>query len=363
MLSCKISQPRLGLCNELFMMYQAIIEAIDDHYGTILFGRFMPDRYVEKYISLSEILDLDNLNDTVLKKHGITAYTLPLKHFAIIRAEYGYHANKIDVTHIIDKIFRDRNGNIFFSRNNRISELFTDPFVGMPKKLVITYKLNDTEHTVSYNETNGYLDRDISFILNESDFKSPKFIQCGHGLFHKTHIESYRDILPKITFHNKYYDQYNKFKNILEGKTVNVLHLKYDDITFQHYNFVYGRNDDWFKNILRDKYIDIIKNKINPEDTTFILAYNFDNEIVSFMKENNYNIAYGEKNLEGEEINALYDILTAGICNNIFITPCNLKEFNGSSFGLNICMRLNNVKKILFDPDNITADYEIINDY
>lgn len=355
MLSCKIAVKKLGLCNELFHFYQSIIEAIDDEYNVLVIGRFMPDRYNDKLISFSDIIDIDALNDNLLRKHNIKLYTCPFS-FQILKITYGYHDYTIDITDLFMSNFMDKNNNIFMNKNINLNSLVNDPCSGIPKKLKIYYQINNDSYCKIYHENGGYLNQDVKFVVNENFFELPLFTRLGGGIFHKVHREMYNYIIPKIKFKEIFYDNYNTYKTILENKCVNVLHLKFDKITFDHYNSIYGRYDDWFKNTLRDKYIDIIHKYLNPAETTFVLAYNFENEIIKFMIDNRYNILYANKNNLGEEMNALNDMITADICNNIFIGPCNLEGFNGSSFSLNICCRLNNVKRILFDPDNINID-------
>ena len=121
-----------------------------------------------------------------------------------------------------------------------------------------------------------------------------------------------------------------------------------------------------FKKTIENKYIDIIKNFIDKNDKNIILSYSLDNNVIDFLKQNNYKYYFIEKDFNiGREINAIFDLVVGKYCNNIFIGNFNFSEFillHFIIFSYCLIKRFkSNVKKILIDLDRIIVPYQIIN--
>jgi hypothetical protein len=111
-----------------------------------------------------------------------------------------------------------------------------------------------------------------------------------------------------------------------------------------------------FQNYIEQKYINIIKKYINKKDITVLLTYSTNNNVIHYLKKNEYTYYISPKIEQwGREINAIKDTSIIGLCNNIFIGNFNLKHLNGSSLSYYLINKLNpNVKYITLDLDRIT---------
>jgi hypothetical protein len=142
-------------------------------------------------------------------------------------------------------------------------------------------------------------------------------------------------------------------------KKINVIHLRMENDAIDHWSKQNNMNQPLFKRLLTVKYIELIKNNIQKEDITLILTGDINNEVVQFMKENEYNIMFVDKkfndNQNGRELNAVVDLIIGRYCNNVFI-GC-----DGSTFSELLLKYIpdvsdhGNVEKIAFDLNNILA--------
>ena len=110
-----------------------------------------------------------------------------------------------------------------------------------------------------------------------------------------------------------------------------------------------------FKNVIEQKYIQIIKNHVNKNDMNILLSFSTNNPVVQFLKQNGYNIHISSKMDEwGREVNAIKDTTSIELCNNLFIGNFNLLKLNGSSLSYYLINKLKpNMKCITIDLDRI----------
>jgi len=141
------------------------------------------------------------------------------------------------------------------------------------------------------------------------------------------------------------------------NKKINVIHLRIEEDAIDHWSSQNNMNKQVFKRILTVKYIELVKNYIQKEDITIILTGDINNDVVQFMKENDYNITFIDKkfdtNQPARELNAIVDLIVGRYCNNVFI-GC-----DGSTFSELLLKYIpdesehGNVEKITFDLNNI----------
>jgi hypothetical protein len=111
---------------------------------------------------------------------------------------------------------------------------------------------------------------------------------------------------------------------------------------------------------LQNKYIDLIKTNCSKDDIIFVLSYNLDNDVIHFLRENNYEFYISKKNIfNGREKHAIIDLLIGEKCNNVFIGNWDFTKSRGSTFSYFLYMRNNAFKNIFIDMYNIKSD-EII---
>ena len=103
-----------------------------------------------------------------------------------------------------------------------------------------------------------------------------------------------------------------------------------------------------------EKYLD--KNSHN-----IVLSMNTDNKVIDYLKHNNYNYNFINKNNCGREINAIIDLIISNKCNNVFIGNIHPINFHGSTFSYCIYKMLDDhIKKILIDLDNINHEEYVL---
>jgi hypothetical protein len=164
-------------------------------------------------------------------------------------------------------------------------------------------------------------------------------------------------------FFSKYLMEYSR-KFINENfsdvnKKINVIHVRLEDDAIDHWSKQNNMSSDKFKQLLIVKYIELIKTNIKKEDITLILSGNINNEVVYYMKINEYNIKFIDKKFSnaqhGRELNAVIDLILGKCCNNIFI-GC-----DGSTFSellttyIQDTNETNSTTKIMFNLNNILA--------
>jgi len=141
------------------------------------------------------------------------------------------------------------------------------------------------------------------------------------------------------------------------NKKINVIHLRIEEDGIDHWSAQNNMNQQVFKRILTAKYIELVTNYIQKEDTTLVLTGDIDNDVVQFMKENEYNIMFIDKKFDtkqpARELNAIVDLIIGRYCNNVFI-GC-----DGSTFSKLLLKYIpdesehGNIEKITLDLNNI----------
>jgi len=76
---------------------------------------------------------------------------------------------------------------------------------------------------------------------------------------------------------------------------------------------------DTYKNLIENKYIEIIKSTISSNDLIIVLSNNYENKVIEFLSKNNYNFVISRKMYFHRENNAIHDLLFYRYCNHKFI--------------------------------------------
>jgi hypothetical protein len=107
---------------------------------------------------------------------------------------------------------------------------------------------------------------------------------------------------------------------INENSIVNVIHLRLEQDAIDCWSYDNRISREEFKNKLSETYIDLIKKTIHKEETTILLTYEYHNEVMDYLKNNQYQYFVLEKRKKANrEINAIIDLLNSKHCNNVFI--------------------------------------------
>lgn len=378
-----------GLTNQIFIFVSHIIKSIlyTPDINIIIYNNFLTDinnlHYINSLIPISNIINIDEFNKYLYDKYNILIFDKNYIDFNIISAYYGMKDKNVDITQFIkNNCFDPINNKLFISNKLNLNELFGDPTPGQVKKIFIKYLINGYEFEIEYDENCSNLREIVEFNLTKVEYQY--YFKFPFDLDDKLFF----DILKNIPFkHNiiihsdKFIKHVNeninnlKLNNLINNKLdtkINVIHLRTEDDGIKHWSNQNNMTDFEFKYSLENKYIDIIKketnNNIDKNNIFIILSYTTDNNVIKYLNDNNYIFFICNKYLScGREINAIIDLLNTRICNNLFIGNLNIKQKRGSSFSYFILSKLNkinNIKSILIDLDNIKSEEnEIYYDY
>jgi hypothetical protein len=355
---CKIAQLGSGLCNQLFALITGIILASKNGKEIVIVGAFLNDYNKKDITPISEIINLNILNYFLKLYYNIVLLDRFKTNISIHSAKYGTDDNYIDITNKIKEKYL-QNNTFCINTNVDLNNLAEkDPFFGKSKHLEIEYLLNDNVVKERYEELNGHLKTKVEFNLQNNLFI--------HTMEWINHIDRnmFDNILQNITFVNQFCIPREENKLLSQYTKINVIHLRLEPDAIKHWSRQNNMSLPLFKNIIENKYINIINKYINKKNMNILLTYSTENGVIDFLKKNGYNYYISSKNQEwGRELNAIKDTAMIDLCNNIFIGNFNLEKLNGSSlsyFLLNKMKSKNiNVKKFLIDLDHILVPEQI----
>jgi hypothetical protein len=179
--------------------------------------------------------------------------------------------------------------------------------------LFITWVLDGTVYTTNYDIINDYMEDDI--VLHFDDIQTYTFVPLysDSPIFFDTKIN--------IKFKPKFKEEILAFikEHIDTNNKINCIHLRLEDDAITAW--AKQRNMDilTYKQTVEDKYINEIIRSIKKEDITIILSHNYDNNVIKFLKDNDYNFITTPIWSEFRDISAIYDLHIGEYCNNTYI--------------------------------------------
>lgn len=351
----RIGQLGAGFTNQIFCLITSIIMTHYERKKIIIIDNFYSDYSInDSGVCISKIFDIVRINN-YLKKYDVLIFDKYNVNFKINNVYYGFGDKVVNLTDKVIELFYKDN-TLHIPKNTNLNSLCGDPCFGIQKILTIDYSLSSSNSvSESYNFVETFsemLNKDIVFDIFNAQYK------FTFGWIDQINRIMFDDILCNIHYNPIYQNISDKFfKNInsYENNKINVLHLRLEDDAIKHWSKMNGMDELSYKNYIINKYIELIRTYVDKNDENIILSYFVDNEVIDFMKNNEYKYKFIEKNNEGREVNAIIDLLISTKCNNIFIGNYNAKKLNGSSFSYYVSKKLvSNVKQILIDPDHIT---------
>jgi hypothetical protein len=354
---CLLGWKGIGLCNQLFSLVSCIFDNINKNgIKIIVLYEFLNDIETNIYSNSSEIFDLEIIN-IFLAKYNIILLDKYKSKLEIIDIKYGIDDNNIDITEkIVKKYYNSNENSLIVPINTNINKLYYDPEPGIVKFIYVKYKINN----MIFN--NIFLENSQIELNNLNSEKKHK--QNEITIENKKNIKLFDIILKNITFNKKYYNIANSFirtLNITEKIKINIIHIRneLDAITF--WGNINKIKPVKYKEILENKYIYLIEKYLDKNSHNIVLSMNTDNKVIDYLKHNNYNYNFINKNNCGREINAIIDLIISNKCNNVFIGNIHPINFNGSTFSYCIYKMLDDhIKKILIDLDNINHEEYVL---
>ena len=354
-----------GLSNQLFLIVAAIIRAHKEKVPLVIFERFRLHPCTEKFCPLKDVIDLNHLNKiaseynvSILDKHDVK--------LSLISVKYGTNDVKINITEEISKDYLTNN-KLFIPNTLYLNDIKGDPVFGQPKKLFISYKINDFVFSETFDEHNR---NNISIDLT--------LYEQFHG-FDSVNVNNYdpimfNSILRGIRFTNIYnnisencllIDKNNKFviNNLYDdGKEVNVIHVRLENDWTYNLSLMNNMDEKEFINFLENIYINLIKTYFSKNTPIMVLTYDRNNNVIKYLKDNDYDFYMTKKNIfEGREPHAIIDLLVGEKCNGCFIGNWNFETAMGTTFSYVLHQRMkSNVKKIFIDHCNTNSDNIVV---
>jgi hypothetical protein len=356
-----------GLTNEIFFIIYGIIDCINNNKQNFIINRFRLEPLTEKFCDISEIIDIHHLN-ILLNKYDVTVFDKNTLSFNIDSIIYGINENTIDITKEITELFY-KNNKLLIPIGTNLNNIKGDPVSGQLKNLYINYTLNSKKVTEKYIE---YINTDIVI-----DLQTPRTVlnweQIDNCYINNKTIFDY--LLKNIRFNNRLVkyseialliDRNNEYTNIaninFENKKTNVIHLRIEKDMTGHMLGHNNMTQEEYDTELQNKYIDLIKNNFSKNDIIFVLTYDLDNNVIKFLKENDYEFYYTKKNIfNGREKHAIIDLLIGEKCNNNFIGNWNFDIRQGSTFSYFLYTRNDAIKNIFIDMYDIKKEEKSVN--
>jgi hypothetical protein len=347
----KIANEKTGLCNQIYSLASAICNCIKYNKNIVIISNFMKSIDTNNYCPISEIFNLNKLN-LFLKKNNITLFDHNYINISDMRVKYGRIDSNIDIT---DKV-KNIHNKIIINKNTNINLLCEDPIINCTKKIFVSFYLNNTFFEFIYDEQNGHTTQDIIFDFNDISFN---MMHNWDILQEKSYNTFFKNFVNNIEYsdniNNKVFNTINNLQLYNYNGLINVIHLRLEDDAINHWSKQNNMCCSSFKNTLINKYITEIQQNIDKNYITIILSYSVDNEIINYLRNNQYNYKINSKDTSiGREINAIIDLSIGKLCNNVYIGP------GSSTFTQCIINTINNRKTILFDFDHIINNSRII---
>jgi hypothetical protein len=243
----KLSQ-KMGLCNQLYAIKGTCEYAYENNINTIVIENFLTDIVKNTYCNISDIIDLNHLNN-LLKKYNI--------------------------------------------------------------------KVLDWNTDTGFEKTN--------VIFNEAPY---------WNVSSDSYISTY--ILSNLKFNSKFYDIADEIlkKNKITAEPCNVIHLRLENDAIECWSKQNGLSPEEFKKILEIKYIKNIEKFINKNYINIVVASEYDNNVIKYLRDNGYLYLTTEKRFKERELNAIVDLIITQRCDRVIL------GFFESSFVFTAMMRI-----------------------
>lgn len=350
-----VSEKTSGFCNQMYSILHTCGYSHKNKTANFIFlSKFLQEINTEKFCNISEIIDIEQTNQH-LKQYNLYLVDYYNFDFKIVNACYGINNMCVDVTSQIKRFLKEKIFHV--TRDLDLNSLTVNPVdfykkyfgISLNKdnlRLYITYSLDNTIFQEIYEQTYGRLTQEILIDLKNAEFKPSLLVQNDQSEFCKLFI---RNKIYKPQFSEKAREFVNK--NMRKDKKINCIHLRLEDDAIDHWADKNNMAKELFKEVMEDRYISEIKSRIEKEDNTIILASNYENRVIQFLKENGYNYILTPKMDKYRDVAAIYDLHIGQYCNNVYILTYD------SSFSYSLWYRI--YEQHLVTPIVLHLDFEV----
>jgi len=316
---------QVGFCNQLYSTIGTCIYAYENSINTIYLSQFLKEIGSNDYCNVSEIYDLSATNK-FLTKYGLTlvdGFDVDLK---IVNILYGTDMYSLDITSnfcvVSNKliIYSDNKLNFFKGDPKKHFKNALGVELQGQLKLRVNYMINSTFYFKECSVVDGRLETNL--VIDPSNLAYEETRR-----FKNDDSPMFRDILRNFVFNptivtkaEKYIDSSTIRHYIDTKKKINVFHLRLEDDAIRAWGNEVGMNDfRQYKNILEDKYINIITQFVTKDSLTIFLASDYNNRVIKYMKENGYNYLTTPKLENARDVSAIVDMHIGAVCSGICV--------------------------------------------
>lgn len=321
-----------GLGNQIYNMAGMLDYAIEYNIKFLFVGKFLKQIYTQNFCNSEEIFDFDLMNKYFGEKYGVYFFdgnTCNTK----INITYNSKDKTINITDIFLRNFLSSDGNLFVSQNISLKNIcdindnLNDNFLkdnDTQNYIVIQYFVNNFKFETKYPLKNFMLEQNIYMcITNKKKFNKPKrnrVVQCVNP-------EIFYDFFANLEFSSpiknkslKYFESLKTQYSIKKDDKINCIHLRLEEDLIKSLANEEKCSLEHCKSVLEKKYIHIIEKYFNKNDIIIILAHNFNNEVINYLKNNGYKYILTDNLDENRDVSAAIDLTLGSItCNNIFM--------------------------------------------
>jgi len=342
-----------GLSNQLYSIVAGMQHCMRNNIHVMFINKFLRSINSNNYSNISDIIDLNKFNNFASKYNVFIVdynnFKFTIEEAILSSRESGmpiFSSNDIK-DEILTKYYKNNNLNIPIN-----SKFYLNDINSKPTSLTIKYNLNNGFFYEQYKMNDNKLMQDINLSFQNLNFE---------GNFSYVQGEIFFDILRNIPFNENIINNSNIIANNLIPKNstnvFNAIHLRIEDDVIAHFYAKCNLSKSLLKTIVETKYINIIKQYFNKNDTIILLTYDMNNDVINYLKTNNYKFIINCQKDKDREISAINDMLLGEYCNNYYVCVWE------SSFSFALLSRINkklNVKSIQIRYEDLYAEPESI---
>ncbi len=314
-----------GLCNQIYNMAGMLDYAIEYNIKFLFIGKFLKQIYTQNICNSGEIFDFDLMNKYFGEKYGVyffDGYTYTTK----INIDYHTENEIINITDYVLDNFLDFDGNIFISQNTKFKNIcrINDINNNSQNYINIQYFINNSEFNTKYNFKNFTIDQNISICISKQNLfinsKRNRQVHCRNPSYFMDFFVNI-EFTPFIKNKSKTYFELLKQNYFIKvNEKINCIHLRLEEDMIVSLSNEEKINVEYCKKVLEDKYIFLIEKEFEKEDMIIILAHDYNNKVIDFLKNNGYKYILTDNLDENREISGTIDLYLGEIsCNNMFI--------------------------------------------
>jgi hypothetical protein len=310
---------KVGFSNHIYIIAKSISYATQNNINLIFYTKYLQEINTDNYTFISNIIDM-NATNKFLSKYNIQIVDYYNYTFEITDVEYGNKEFNMSIYKDIvnnnslklDKYFSFES--YFKYLSNLHLKKYYIPCKTDTIKLIIKYKLNSNNYNIEYNIIDNHLENNIYI-----DYKNLSPITFNVN-FDMTNV--FYDVKTNIVFNKTFSDNIASFtekNNINKNININCIHLRLEKDGVSHWAKENNLSESDFLYKSSQKYISEIKKYIKKDELTIILSSDYNNDVIKYLHDNNYNFITTPIWHEFRDISAIYDLHIGQLCNNTYI--------------------------------------------